>query len=326
MNNYAARVAIVGITGYTGQELDRLLKTHPKFQVAGRFASKADERSGAEAFSTERLRSFAPEAVVLATEHELSMNMVPELLQSGYRVVDMSGAFRLKDPAQYEEWYGFRHTAPALLSEAIYGLAEFLPERIRSANLVANPGCYATAAVLPLIPLYNANVIDPECTVVIDGKSGVSGAGRAPKQETHFCEVNENLSAYGVLKHRHTPEMLAQLRGASVDRFVFTPHLIPITRGILNTVTLRTVDRISAHSILAETYAKAAFVRVLPPGQLPNVHSVLRTNFCAIGVATKGPNTVIVSVIDNLVKGAAGQAVQNLNLMFGCESTAGLAP
>jgi len=154
----------------------------------------------------------------------------------------------------------------------------------------------------------------------------VSGAGRAPKQETHFCEVNENLSAYGVLKHRHTPEMVAQLRGATLDRFVFTAHLIPITRGILNTITLRTKDRISAHAILAETYAKTPFVRVLPAGQLPNVLGVARTNLCSIGVMTNGANTVIVSVIDNLVKGAAGQAVQNLNLMFGCESTAGLAP
>jgi len=326
MNNYSQRVAIVGVTGYTGQELDRILAFHPKFQVSGRFASKADERSGAEAFTLDRLNMLSPDAVVLATEHELSMQLAPKLLDAGYRVVDMSGAFRLKEPREYEEWYGFQHTAPRLLAEAVYGLPEFFSERIRAAKLVANPGCYATAAVLPLIPLYNANAIDPACTVVIDGKSGVSGAGRAPKPETHFCEVNENLSAYGVLKHRHTPEMLAQLRGASYDRFVFTPHLIPITRGILNTVTLRTVDRISAHSILAETYAKAAFVRVLPPGQLPNVHSVARTNTCAIGVAAKGANTVIVSVIDNLVKGAAGQAVQNLNLMFGCEPTAGLLP
>jgi N-acetyl-gamma-glutamyl-phosphate reductase len=189
---------------------------------------------------------------------------------------------------------------------------------------VANPGCYATAAVLPLIPLYNANAIDPACTVVVDGKSGVSGAGRSPKPETHFCEVTENLSAYGVLKHRHTPEMVAQLRGATFDRFVFTPHLIPIARGILNTITLRMSDRVSAHSILAETYAKSAFVRVLPAGELPNVHSVTRTNLCSIGVVTSGANTVIVSAIDNLVKGAAGQAVQNLNLMFGCEPTAGL--
>jgi N-acetyl-gamma-glutamyl-phosphate reductase len=324
MNNYAGRVAIVGITGYTGQELDRLLKTHPKFQVTGRFASKADEKSGAEAFSLERLGALSPEAVVLATEHELSMHLVPELLNAGYRVVDMSGAFRLKQPEQYQEWYGFEHTAPALLNEAVYGLPEFLSESIKSARLVANPGCYATAAVLPLIPLYKAKAIDPACTVVVDGKSGVSGAGRQPKPETHFCEVNENLSAYGVLKHRHTPEMVAQLVGATFDRFVFTPHLIPITRGILNTITLRTVDRVSVHSILSETYAKSPFVRVLPVGQLPNVQSVTKTNLCSIGVVAKGSNAVIVSVIDNLVKGASGQAVQNLNLMFGFEPTAGL--
>ncbi|HEY2382103.1 MAG TPA: N-acetyl-gamma-glutamyl-phosphate reductase [Terriglobia bacterium] len=326
MNKYARhRIAIVGVTGYAGQELDRLLGAHPAFEIAGRFASKADERSGAEAFSVEKLRSFSPDAVVLATEHELSMHLVPELLDAGLRVVDMSGAFRLKDPKQYPEWYGFEHTAPQLLKEAVYGLPEFMAESIVGAKLVANPGCYATAAVLPLIPLYNANAIDPDCTVVVDGKSGVSGAGRAPKPETHFCEVNENISAYGVLKHRHTPEMISQLRGGTLDRFVFTPHLIPITRGILNTVTLRMADRASAHSILADTYAKSPFVRVLPSGQLPNVHAIARTNLCTIGVASKGANTVIVSVLDNLVKGAAGQALQNLNLMFNCEPTAGLS-
>src|SRR5438132_1860607 len=299
MHIYAHRVAIVGVTGYAGRELDRLLSSHPKIRVTGRFASKVDERSGAEAFSLERLQSTSPEVVVLATEHELSMHLVPELLGQGYRVVDMSGAFRLKEPRQYQEWYGFEHTAPALLNEAVYGLPEFLSESIQGARLVANPGCYATAAILPLIPLYKAAAIDPTCTVVVDGKSGVSGAGRQLKPETHFCEVNENISAYGVLRHRHTPEMVGQLPGATFDRFVFTPHLIPITRGILNTVTLRTKDRASAHSILADTYAKSPFVRVLPAGQMPDVHSVVRTNFCSIGVVTKGANTVIASVIDN---------------------------
>jgi N-acetyl-gamma-glutamyl-phosphate reductase len=325
MNNYAYRVSIVGVTGYTGQELDRILAGHPNFRVAGRFASKADTKSGAEAFGIARLRSFSPDAVVLATEHELSMHLVPELLFAGYRVIDMSGAFRLKDPAQYAEWYGFEHTAPDLLREAVYGLPEFHAEQIAQARLVANPGCYATAAVLPLIPLYRAGVIDRACMVVVDGKSGVSGAGRTPKPETHFCEVNENLSAYGVLKHRHTPEMVAQLQGATFDRFVFTPHLIPITRGILNTITLRTAAPAPVHSILAETYARSPFVRVLPSGRLPDVHSVVRTNFCSIGIVAKDATAVIVSAIDNLVKGAAGQAVQNLNLMFGCEATAGLA-
>ena len=324
MNKYAERIAIVGVTGYSGRELDRLLAAHPKFEIAGRFASKADERSGAEAFSIERLRRFSPDAAVLATEHELSMHLVPELLHGGLRVVDMSGAFRLKDPRLYQEWYGFEHTAPQLLQEAVYGLPEFMAESLLNARLVANPGCYATAAILPLIPLYKARSIDPACTVVVDGKSGVSGAGRAAKLATHFCEVNENMSAYGVLKHRHTPEMVAQLQGATLDRFVFTPHLIPIARGILNTITIRMADRSSAHSILADTYAKSPFVRVLPAGQLPNIHSVVRTNLCSIGVVTKGANTVIVSVLDNLVKGAAGQAVQNLNLMFNHEPAAGL--
>src|SRR5881628_904504 len=156
MNIYAHGVAIVGVTGYAGQELERLLASHPKIQIAGKFASKANEKSGAEAFSFERLRCFSADAVVLATEHELSMQLVPQLLDAGYSVVDMSGAFRLKDPQLYQDWYGFEHTAPALLGEAVYGLPEFRAEAIASARVVANPGCYATAAVLPLIPLYNA--------------------------------------------------------------------------------------------------------------------------------------------------------------------------
>ena len=170
MNIYARKVAVIGVTGYAGQELDRILASHPGFQIAGRFASKTDEKSRAEAFSFERLHSFSPEAVVLATEHELSMQLVPELIKE-YRVIDMSGAFRLKESREYREWYGFEHTAPQVLKEAVYGLPEFLSEQIRGARLVANPGCYATAAVLPLIPLYNARVIDPACTVVVDGKS-----------------------------------------------------------------------------------------------------------------------------------------------------------
>jgi N-acetyl-gamma-glutamyl-phosphate reductase len=325
MNNYANSVSVVGITGYAGQELERLLAAHPKIGIAGRFASKADERTGAEPFSMERLRSFSPEIVVLATEHELSMHMVPELLNAGYRVVDMSGAFRMKDPQLYPKWYGFEHTQPALLKEAVYGMPEYFAEAISTARLVANPGCYATAAILPLAPLYKANAIEPASVVVVDGKSGVSGAGRAPKQHTQFCEVSENLSAYGVLQHRHTPEMISYIPGAAFDRFVFTPHLIPINRGILNTIVLRTPDRVSVRAILAETYAGEPFVRVLPEGQLPNVQGVARTNFCSIGVVTKGSNTVIVSAIDNLVKGASGQAVQNLNLMLGYDQAVGLS-
>jgi N-acetyl-gamma-glutamyl-phosphate reductase len=324
MNNYAHRVCVVGITGYAGQELERLIANHPELEIAGRFASKADEKTGAEAFSPEKLRAYSPDIVVLATEHELSMQVVPEFLNAGYRVVDMSGAFRMKDPQLYPQWYGFEHTAPALLKEAVYGLPEFFADSIRTARLVANPGCYATAAILPLAPLYKAQAIDPASVIVVDGKSGVSGAGRAPKQHTHFSEVTENLSAYGVLQHRHTPEMISYIPGATLDKFVFTPHLMPINRGILNTIVIRTPERISVRSILAETYAQQPFVRVLPEGRLPDIHSVVRTNFCAIGVVTKGQNTVIVSAIDNLTKGASGQALQNLNLMLGYDQTLGL--
>lgn len=325
MHNYSARAAIVGITGYTGQELDRLLRPHPYIQVCGRFASKADTRTGAEAFSLERLRAGAPDVVVLATDHELSLELAPELLEAGYRVLDMSGAFRLPEPELYPQWYGFEHRAPSLLREAVYGLPEFFAEKIQPARLVANPGCYATAAILPLLPLYRAGAIDPSAPVVVDGKSGVSGAGRQPKPETHFCEVNENIRAYGVLRHRHTPEMISYLPGASSRNLIFTPHLIPISRGILSTIVFRASERASVRAVLTETYARTPFVRVLPAPSMPDVHSVFRTNACRIGIASDGPNTVIVSAIDNLVKGASGQALQNLNIMLGYEATAGIA-
>jgi N-acetyl-gamma-glutamyl-phosphate reductase len=298
---------LLGVTGYTGQELDRLLASHPHFRVTGRYASRSDEASGVEEFNLDNLRKASADVVVLATEHEFSLSLVPELLAAGYRVVDMSGAFRLKDAALYPQWYGFEHTAPDLLSEAVYGLPEFYAEAIRNARLVANPGCYATAAILPLRPLFDCRAIDPACTVVVDGKSGVSGAGKKPKPETHFCSVYENIRAYGVLRHRHTPEMVSWLPGASVDRFVFTPHLIPINRGILNTAVFRVTERLNVRHILNETYAKSPFVHVLTEDRLPDVHGVVRTNNCTIGVECRGPLTVVVSAIDNLVKGAAGQ-------------------
>jgi N-acetyl-gamma-glutamyl-phosphate reductase len=325
LHNYSHRVALVGVTGYSGRELDGLLHHHPEIQVSGRFASKADAKTGAEAFSLEKLRSGSPAVVVLATEHDLSHELVPQLLDAGYRVLDMSGAFRLPEPALYSDWYGFEHRAPGLLKESVYGLPEFYAEKIRKARLVANPGCYATAAILPLRPLYSAGAIDLAVPVVVDGKSGVSGAGRHPKPETHFCEVNENIRAYGVLRHRHTPEMINQLPGASVDQFIFTPHLIPITRGILCTIVFRASGREPVRVVLSETYSQTPFVEVLPPPSMPDVHSVFRTNACKIGVAEAGANTVIVSAIDNLVKGAAGQALQNLNLMLGCDPAAGIS-
>ncbi len=323
MNIYANRAAVVGITGYAGRELERILSAHPHIQISGRFASRSDSVSGVEGFSPERLKACAPDVVVLATEHEFSMECVPWLLNEGYRVIDMSGAYRLKDSSLYPEWYGFHHASPHLLEQAAYGLPEFFSKAVSSAKLVANPGCYATAAILPLLPLYRAHAIDPDCTVVVDGKSGVSGAGRKPKPETHFCEVSENLRAYGVLKHRHTPEMVSFLPGAKLERFVFTPHLIPVNRGILNTIVLRHRPPGTVAAVLEEAYADSPFVKVFTE-RMPEIRDVVRTNACHIGVASRHGNTVVVCAIDNLVKGAAGQAVQNLNLMLGFPHSTGL--
>lgn len=323
MHNYAQRVAIVGVTGYAGRELERIVAGHPQVCISGRYASTADPASGVEAFSIEKLHAQRPDVVVLAVEHELSLEWVPTLLNDGFRVIDMSGAYRLKDANLYPEWYGFTHSSPELLKTAVYGLPEFHADSIGGARLVANPGCYATAAILPLLPLYRAGAIIAGSTVVVDGKSGVSGAGRKPKQETHFCEVSENIRAYGVLKHRHTPEMVSWLPGASFDRFVFTPHLIPINRGIINTIVIQHDESVSIGAVLGDAYNGAPFIRV-KSGQAPEVTHVVRTNFCDIGFSTKGRTTVMVSAIDNLVKGAAGQAAQNMNLMLGLPQTLGL--
>jgi len=321
MNNYS--IAVVGVTGYAGREVDRLLKQHPAIRAAYRFASKGDS-SGVQPYDLDAIRRAKPAAVVTATEHEVSIRIVPDLLQEGFRVVDMSGAFRLKDPALYPKWYGFEHPRPDLLDRSVYGLPELFADRIREARLVANPGCYATSVILPLAPLYAAGVLSTGSWVVVDGKSGVSGAGRHPKPETHFCEVYENLRAYSVLRHRHTPEMLACLPGASARNFFFTPHLMPINRGILSTIVFQHADGLSPRAVLADRYAASAFIKVLPEGTMPDIHGVVYTNGCHIGVATSGASTVIVSAIDNLVKGAAGQAIQNLNLMLGLEAEAGL--
>src|SRR5678815_3419983 len=322
MHNYS--VAVVGVTGYSGREVDRLLKSHPSIHVCGRFTSRGDG-SGIQAYSLAAVKEARPDVVITATEHEVSLRIVPELAADGLRVIDMSGAFRMKDTALYPKWYGFEHTAPDVLQQSIYGMPELFADRIRSAQVVANPGCYATSVILPLSPLYSAGVISPQSLVVIDGKSGVSGAGRHPKLETLFCEVNENLRAYGVLRHRHTPEMLSCLPQALAENFVFTPHLIPITRGIMSTIVFQHVEGTSARSALSEAYAGSPFVKITPEGALPDIQGVVFSNDCHIGIATSGTRTVLVSAIDNLVKGAAGQAIQNLNLMLGLDAAAGLS-
>ncbi len=248
------------------------------------------------------------------------------MLAAGAKVVDLSGAFRLKTPESHQRWYGAQHPEPALLAEASYGLPEFYREQIRPARLVANPGCYPTAANLALQPLLQAGVIDRGRGVVCDAKSGVSGAGRKPSLKTSFCEVTENFSAYSVLDHRHVPEVLMN-SGLTEEEFSFTAQLLPVHRGILETIYFRTTGIKNVGDladVYRERYRGEPFIRVRT--DLPDLRGVAHTNYCDLGVVFDAPTkrAVVVSAIDNLVKGAAGQAVQNLNLILGLPETAGL--
>ncbi len=279
--------------------------------------------------STPEAAAEAKLAVVfLATPPEISMSLTGGLLQTGAKVIDLSGAFRLRTPENYQRWYKAEHTEPGLLAEAAYGLPEFCRDRIKGARLVSNPGCYPTAANLAIRPLLDAGLVDRAAGIVCDAKSGVSGAGRKPSLKTSFSEVTENFSVYSILDHRHVPEVL-QNSNLEEREFSFTAQLIPIDRGILETIYFRTARETSAAEIV-ETYERfyrgTPFVRLYDPGIVPDLHAVQRTNFCDIGVkydpATR--RAVVVSVIDNLGKGAAGQAVQNMNLVLGFAEHEGL--
>jgi N-acetyl-gamma-glutamyl-phosphate reductase len=266
--------------------------------------------------------------VFLATPPEASMELAAAMLAADVRVVDLSGAFRLRTPENYMAWYKEPHTQPALLAEAAYGLPEFCRDRIPGARLVSNPGCYPTAANLAIRPLIEAGVVDRAAGIVCDAKSGVSGAGRKPSLKTSFCEVTENFSAYSILRHRHVPEVL-QISGLEEREFSFTAQLIPLDRGILETIYFRAVNVDSAEALLQiyeKRYAGEPFIRIFNAGHVPDLRGVTRTNFCDIGVTldAKTGRAVVVSAIDNLVKGAAGQAIQNMNLMLGYPETEGL--
>jgi len=276
----------------------------------------------------EAVQQLGIPVVFLATPADVSMELAPAMLAAGAKVVDLSGAFRLRTPERYQAWYKQPHTQPELLAEAAYGLPEFCRERIRSARLVSNPGCYPTAANLAIRPLIEAGVVDRGAGIVCDAKSGVSGAGRKPSLTTSFCEVTENFSAYSILNHRHVPEVLLT-SGLEEGEFSFTAQLLPLDRGILETIYFRSHAIASAADIIAiyETrYAGEPFVRLYDPGHVPDLRAVARTNFCDIG-AIFDPGTgraVVISAIDNLVKGAAGQAIQNMNLILGFPETEGL--
>jgi len=334
-----ARVAVAGATGYTGQELLRILGRHPAVNIvaamssgtttARRLPALARLWNGAvEPLAPEKLAAES-DVVFLALPDSAAAEIAPKLVDAGVRVVDLSGAFRLRDTGVRAKWYPDTHQMPAGVA---YGLTERMRAAVANARLVANPGCYPTATLLALGPVLDANLLVPGSDIIVDAKSGVSGAGKTPSERTHFSEVHGSMSAYGVFNHRHGAEIeqgveLASGVGAGPHAVTFVPHLLPIDRGILATIYVRlkpgtTEDSLGA--IFERAYADAAFIRLVGAA-LPEIKHVAHTNFCDIGwrVDPSG-RAVIVSVIDNLVKGASGQAVQNLNVMLGIHETAGL--
>lgn len=336
------KIAVVGASGYTGIELLRLLSQHPNTELVAVTSRQYAGQAVSEIFPSLQgsldlvfedvdpagLASRA-DLVFTAVPHQTAMGIIPGLLEAGCRVVDLSADFRISDVSIYEAWYQ-QHTAKRLLSEAVYGLPELFRSQIPAARLIANPGCYPTSVALALTPLLENGLIDP-ATIIIDSKSGTSGAGRAAKVGTLYCEVNEGFKAYSLPRHRHTPEIeqtLSLMAGREVT-VSFTPHLLPVNRGILSTcyaslTAQSALDEI--HAVYLERYASEAFVRVLPKGQLPNISQVCGSNYCDVGLAVdERTNRVIaLGAIDNLVKGAAGQAVQNMNLMLSLPEQTGL--
>lgn len=331
----AIRAGIVGFRGYSGLELQRILERHAGVEpVLLEHRQDAVEGPRPRAWQAPPRIASEPAAIVnagvklvfLATPQEVSLELAPRLLEAGLKVVDLSGAFRLQTEENYKRWYKEPHGQSALLAEAVYGLPEFYRDRIPAARLLSNPGCYPTAANLAIRPLIQAGIVDREAGVVCDAKSGVSGAGRKPSLRTHFCEVTENFVAYAVVEHRHVPEVLMN-SGLEENEFTFTAQLIPIHRGILETIYFRLSRRATAADLISlyeAAYGREPFVRLYDEGKFPEIHAVAGTNFCDLGVTVSGNRVVVVSVIDNLGKGAAGQAVQNMNLMLGFPETEGL--
>jgi N-acetyl-gamma-glutamyl-phosphate reductase len=340
--------AVVGATGYAGFELARLLARHPHAKkpvlftrngeagVTARLDELYPHMSGnggypLEPFRWETLRAKGVDVLFLATPHEVSREWAPEALAQGIHVIDLSGAWRLENP-EYRAIYEFNDKEPELAektaAQAVYGIPELHRDELANAALVANAGCYATSIILALAPLVRAQLIDLDHGIVCDSKSGVSGAGKQPTQKTHFVEVAENLSAYSVFNHRHTGEILEQL-GLQPEQLTFVPHLLPIPRGILSTIYVRlasAMQPVAVEECMRAFYAGSPWVRVFAAGKLPQIQYSLHTNYCDIGftLAPDGRRLVIVSCLDNLVKGAAGQAVQNMNVMFGWNEEEGL--
>lgn len=354
-NSRVPRIAVAGVSGYAGGELARLLLHHPALEgtkpvFLGRAGESevgpstslealhpyltgpgAAESTPVFSFSWDRIADAGIEVLFMATPHEQSREWVPEAMERGLKVIDLSGAWRLQE-TRNRDVYRLKDANPALAAElqteAVYGCPELHRDAIKSARLVANPGCYSTSMILALAPLVQAGLVDLDHGIVCDAKSGVSGAGKAATAKTHFMYAADNLSAYNVFGHRHTGELLEQLH-LSADQIQFTPHLLPIPRGILATNYLRlkqSTDAAAISAVFADFYRDSPMVRLYPTPQLPQIQHVTRTNFCDIGfeLAADGKRLVIVSCLDNLLKGASGQAVQNLNLMCGWNEQEGL--
>jgi N-acetyl-gamma-glutamyl-phosphate reductase len=348
------RTAISGVSGYAGGELVRLLAGHPRFASSPlAFYGRARETAphthetlldlqphllgsryapnAVEPFNWKQVEDAGIELLFLATPHEQSRELVPHALEHGIRVVDLSGAWRLQDQSNraiYKMTDADPQLAASIQTEAVYGSPELHRKDIRNARVVANPGCYATSIILALAPLVQSGLVDLDRGIICDAKSGVSGAGKAPTANTHFMHAADNFSAYGVFGHRHTGELLEQLHLSS-DQIQFTPHLLPIPRGILSTIYLRFTKPSQSSTVIAlfqDFYKDSPMVRLRDTPHLPQIQHVVRTNYCDIGfkLSHDGRNIVLISCLDNLLKGAAGQAVQNMNLMYGWGETEGL--
>jgi N-acetyl-gamma-glutamyl-phosphate reductase len=339
------KIGVLGASGYTGAELLRLLLCHPNAQIVLLTAERRAGKTMAEVFA-----QFAPFALPTLTAiedadwnkpgldvafcalpHGTTQKVIKDLLARAPRtkVIDLSADFRLSDPAAYARWYGHAHAAPELQREAVYGLTEVYRDKIKGARLVANPGCYTTCAELALIPLLKAKLIEPD-EIVVDAKSGMTGAGRAAREEMVFAEVSEGFHAYGVGHHRHMAELDQEFSRAAGREVIasFTPHLVPMNRGILATIYVRSAKASAQdlHAQLAKVYAPEPFVHVLPFGATPQTRHVRGSNMTFIGVAADriSGRAIIVAALDNLTKGASGQAVQNMNVMLGLPETTGL--
>ncbi len=334
-------VGIVGVTGYTGQELVRILLKHPKVKISGLFSRSSHGKSTRELFP-----EFAPrlnlacektdiknisgkcDLVFLALPHTSSMELAPKLIKAGIKVIDLSADYRLKDIKTYAKFYAVKHKDLAGVKKAVYGLSELYREKIKNAKLVANPGCYPTAALLSLAPLLNSNLVDLD-SIIIDAKSGISGAGKKLAEGFLATDAHEDFKAYKVGVHQHTPEIsqeLSKISGRKVS-VVFVPHLLPINRGILETIYLKRSKKSKGKDLIKlyqKFYKKEPFIRIKAEGCMPRIKDVTGTNFCDIGIKEDGDKIIVISVIDNLVKGASGQAVQNMNIMCGFPESTGL--